>query len=150
MMFTDRQEAGARLGAALVGYAERHPVVVGITRGGVPVAREVARALGAALDIVVVKKMRAPNQPELGVGAIAEHDVQVLNEEVVRSLGLHGLDLARSRAEARGELHAAVANLRAGRAPRDLRGRTVIVVDDGLATGGTARGARVGATTGRP
>jgi putative phosphoribosyl transferase len=141
MEFTDRQDAGVRLAEALRGYEDRHPIVVGITRGGVPVAREVARALGAALDIVVVKKMRAPRQPELGVGAIAEQDVRVLNDEVVRSLRLGPLDLARARADARGELHAALVRLRGGRAPRDLRGRTVIVVDDGLATGGTARAA---------
>jgi len=141
MRFTDRHDAGARLAEALRGYEDRHPVVVGITRGGVPVAREVARSLGAALDIVVVKKMRAPSEPELGVGAVAEQDVRVLNDDVVRTLALSPLDLARARAEARGELHAAVAALRSGRAPRDLRGRTVIVVDDGLATGGTARAA---------
>ena len=125
----------AVIASELRGIAEDR-VVFGLARGGVPVAAEVARALGAPLDVLVVRKIGAPGNPEYGIGAIAEDDVRVLNQQdVVRLLGSVE-ELESAVARARAEIDAGVRRYRGGRSPIDVRGRSVIVVDDGLATGG--------------
>ena len=139
--FADRHAAGRELAARLSGLAAEDPVVIGLARGGVPVASEVARALGAPLDVLVVRKIGAPGNPEYGIGAIAESDVRVLNQQDVARLLVSVEELESAVARARAEIDARVRRYRGGRSPIDVRGRSVIVVDDGLATGGTARAA---------
>jgi putative phosphoribosyl transferase len=136
--FRDRSDAGRRLAALLQQFRRERPVVVGIPRGGVPVAAEVARALDAPLDIVVVRKIGAPHNPEYAIGAVAEGGVHVLGEEAVRALGLTEERCRALVAYGEQELRARQQRYRAGRAPIELTGRTVILVDDGLATGRSA------------
>jgi predicted phosphoribosyltransferase len=144
-MFRDRREAGERLAERLVerlgSPGAQHPVVVGLPRGGVEVAAAVADGLRAPLDIVVVRKLGCPWQPELGIGAIAEGGVRILNDQLVADLGIGAADLAAVTEREQVELERRVARYRRGRPPVDLDGRAVIVVDDGLATGYTARAA---------
>jgi len=139
--FKDRHEAGRVLAAHLASLAAEDPVVLGLARGGVPVAYEVAQGLGAPLDVLVVRKIGAPGNPEYGIGAITEGDVLVLNEHAVRRLLVSHEELETAIARARAEIEARVARYRGDRPALDVEGRTVIVVDDGLATGGTARAA---------
>ncbi len=136
--FQDRHEAGRRLAALLGHLREEQPLVVGIPRGGVPVAAEVASALGAPLDVAVVRKIGAPQNPELAIGALAEGGVHVLSERIVRMLGLSGAGLQTLIARAERELREYTRRYRGDREPVELTGRTVIVVDDGLATGSSA------------
>jgi predicted phosphoribosyltransferase len=141
-LFRDRRAAGRRLAAALGRYAGRPDVVVlALPRGGVPVAHEVARALGAPLDVFVVRKLGVPGQEELAMGALATPGVRVLNEPVVRGLGipLHVIDAVARQEEA--ELARRERLYRGDRPPLDVRGHTVILVDDGLATGATMHAA---------
>jgi len=141
MRFRDRRVAGELLAAQLTGRELTDPVVLGLPRGGVPVAFEVARRLGAPLDVLVVRKLGVPFQPELGMGAIGESGVRVLNPEVVRAARVTDDEIARVESSERTELERRAAVYRAGRAPVPLAGRTAVVVDDGIATGGTARAA---------
>lgn len=112
--------------------------MVGLPRGGVPVAREVADALGAPLDVLTVRKLGAPWNPELAIGAVAEDEIVVLNEALLRAEGVTRAELDRALERERIELHRRMARYRGGRPKLDVKGRTVIVVDDGLATGLTA------------
>ncbi|QEO15521.1 phosphoribosyltransferase [Agromyces intestinalis] len=137
--FRDRRDAGRRLGEALLGLAPSHPIVLGLPRGGVPVADEVARALGAPLDVLVVRKLGVPWRPEVAMGAVGEGDAVVWNDDVVRSSGVDAADRRRVEHRERDEVEARVRRFREGRAAVDLTGRTAIVVDDGVATGATAR-----------
>jgi putative phosphoribosyl transferase len=141
MLYRDRGDAGARLAEALLVYRERHPVVAALPRGGVPVGFEIARALGAELDAVVVRKIGAPHQPELALGAVGEDGVVVLDERLMDRLGVdeHSRDELVRRAE--GELAERLTAIRAVRPAARVKGRTVVVVDDGLATGSTMRAA---------
>jgi putative phosphoribosyl transferase len=139
--FTDRHAAGRELAERLRPLAAEHPVVLGLARGGVPVAHEVAQALEAPLDVLVVRKIGAPGNPEYGIGAIAEGGVRVLNQEAVRDLLVSVEELEAAVARERAELEARVKRYRGERPPVEVTGRAVIVVDDGLATGGTARAA---------
>src|SRR5437899_807147 len=133
--FRDRAEAGRLLGERLGEYAGRGDVVVlGLPRGGVPVAREVARALGAPLDVFLVRKLGLPGQPELAMGAIASGGTRVLNEELVRELRLDDALIERVAEREEAELVRREQAYRGERPPPDLRGRTVVLVDDGLAT----------------
>jgi putative phosphoribosyl transferase len=141
MPFRDRREAGQRLAELLASLRALSPLVLGLPRGGVPVAFEVARALDAPLDILVVRKLGVPFQPELGMGAVGEDGVRVLNAEVVREAGVTDAQLAAIEARERAEVDQRAARLRGGRPAILLTGRTVIIVDDGLATGATARAA---------
>ncbi|MQS15020.1 phosphoribosyltransferase [Streptomyces kaniharaensis] len=139
--FTDRIDAGRRLAARLGHLGGPGTVVVALPRGGVPVAAEVAAALGAPLDICVIRKLGVPYQPELGMGAIGEDGVRVLNDQVMRLAGVTEEQLAEVERQERAELERRARRYRGNRPPADLRGRTVIVVDDGIATGSTARAA---------
>ncbi|MFJ8433389.1 phosphoribosyltransferase family protein [Kitasatospora sp. NPDC094019] len=141
MRFTDRADAGRRLAARLAHLRGPDTVVVALPRGGVPVAAEVAAALAAPLDICVIRKLGVPEQPELGAGAIGEDGVRVLNQEVLRLARVTPGQLAAVEARERTELERRARRYRGDRSPVDLRGRTVVVVDDGVATGSTARAA---------
>src|SRR4051794_38932474 len=136
--FRDRAEAGRLLAERLHQYAGRDDVaVLGLPRGGVPVAFEVARALGAPLDVFLVRKLGVPRHEELAFGAIATGGTRVLNEEVVESLGIPLEWIEAIDAKERRELERRDRAYRGERPPPDLAGRTVILVDDGLATGST-------------
>jgi predicted phosphoribosyltransferase len=140
--FDDRSDAGRSLAAALAHYGGRDDVVVlALPRGGVPVGYEVATALGADLDVIVVRKLGAPGQEELALGAIAAGGTIVLNDDVVHDLGVPEAtvdDIARREGQ---ELARRERAYRGSRPAADLRDRTVILVDDGLATGATMRAA---------
>ena len=140
-MFRDRRHAGLLLGEMVRPLGLVRPVVLGLPRGGVVVAAEVARALDAPLDVLVVRKLGAPGNPELGIGAIAEGGVVVHNEALIARLGVSRVELERVAAQERAELERRTRAYRAGRPPRALEGCTAVVVDDGLATGYTARAA---------
>ena len=135
MEFLDRTDAGRKLAAQLLPFAAERPIVIGLPRGGVPVAVEVARALDAPLDILAVRKLGAPANPEYGVGAIAEDGTAVLNTEAARRVGMTRQALEATVEREVKELRRRVDRYRDGRQRIDVRGRTVIVVDDGLATG---------------
>ncbi|HEU0181598.1 MAG TPA: phosphoribosyltransferase family protein [Agromyces mariniharenae] len=141
--FTDRRDAGRRLARAFAGRAIDRPVVLGLPRGGVPVADELARALGAPLDVLVVRKLGLPRQPEVAMGAIGERGARVLNDDVLRYGRVRDAELAAVERKERAELESRVARFRGGAAPVDLTGRTAVIVDDGVATGATARVAAV-------
>ncbi|QKV98874.1 phosphoribosyltransferase [Streptomyces sp. NA02536] len=145
MRFRDRRQAGRELAARLRERRDEgalpDPVVLALPRGGVAVAAEVARALDAPLDVLVVRKIGAPFHEEFGVGAMAGDGVPVVDEDSLLRLGLSESDLAAVVARERAELRRREERYRQGRPPPDTRGRTVIVVDDGLATGSTARAA---------
>jgi putative phosphoribosyl transferase len=137
-MFRNREEAGRALARALERYSDEDVVVLALPRGGVPVAVPVAEELHAPVDVIVVRKLGVPFQPELAMGAVGEEGVLVLNEEIVRRSGVTPLELeALERAE-RHDVEARAARFR-GDAPRTpLDGRVAVVVDDGMATGATA------------
>lgn len=136
MRFLDRREAGARLSALLGRFAGRDDVIVlGLPRGGVPVAFEVARALRAPLDVCVVRKLGAPGQEELAIGALASGGTHVVDDAALRALDVSAAELERITAHERAELERRERAYRGARPAPDVRGRTVIVVDDGLATG---------------
>jgi putative phosphoribosyl transferase len=141
MTFIDRADAGRRLAAKLQYLRDERVVVLGLPRGGVPVAYEVARALDAPLDVIVVLKLGVPFQPELGMGAIGEEGVRIINEEVMRLTGVSDREVAEVEARERVELERRAQRFRAGRPRIMLAGRTVVVIDDGIATGSTARAA---------
>lgn len=142
MLYRDRREAGRFLARLLTEYAGRPDVVVlALPRGGVPVAYEVARALGAPLDLFLVRKLGLPGHEELAMGAIASGGVRVLNEDVVRALGISEDVVATVVAEELQELKRRERAYRGNRPAPDVRGKTVILIDDGLATGSTMRAA---------
>ncbi|MER6566228.1 phosphoribosyltransferase [Streptomyces sp. NPDC001093] len=145
MRFHDRVHAGRELAERLrirqEAGALTHPVVLALPRGGVTVAREVARALEAPLDVVVARKIGAPFQEELGVGALAGDDPPLFDKRTLDELGLTEEALDDVVERERAELHRREQRYREGRPPPELRDRTVIVVDDGVATGATARAA---------
>lgn len=137
--FTNRRDAGRRLGRSLSGRALHRPVVLGLPRGGVPVAAEVAAALEAPLDVLIVRKLGLPRQPEVAMGAIGEHGARVLNDDVLRFGAVSASDLAEVERRERAELEARVSRFRGGSSAVELAGRTAVIVDDGVATGATAR-----------
>ncbi len=143
MRFRDRLDAGRHLAGTLrrAGLHEPPPVVLGLPRGGVPVAFEVAEGLGAPLDVLVVRKLGVPFQHELAMGAIGEGGVRVENDDVLRSTGLGGGDLDEAEQRERPELERRALSYRDGRPRLALTGRCAIIVDDGVATGSTARAA---------
>jgi putative phosphoribosyl transferase len=133
--FLDRHDAGRQLAAELAAFAPAHPVIVALPRGGVPIAFEVARALRAPLDILAVRKLGAPGNPELGVGAVAEDGTGVLDQRSACRLGMTQAMLNRTLERESRELRRRVERYRDGRLAVAVSGRSVIVVDDGLATG---------------
>ncbi len=135
MVFEDRRDAGRRLAVLLAPFTEERPLVVALPRGGVPVALEVARALGAPLEVLAVRKIGAPAQPEYGIGAIAEGGTAVLDTQTAGRMGVTQQELDRVVERESLRIRHAVELFRGGREPADVRGRTVIVVDDGVATG---------------
>ena len=138
--FADRRQAGRILAQHLRSYAGRADVLVlGLPRGGVPVAYEVAQVLGAPLDVFLVRKLGAPGHEELAMGAIASGDVVVINEEVVRVLKISPEEVTAEVENEREELIRREALYRDGRPAPDVQGKTVILIDDGLATGSTMR-----------
>jgi len=140
--YRDRRDAGRRLGALLGAYANRHDVVVlALPRGGVPVAYEVASALGAPLDVFVVRKLGLPAHEELAMGALASGGVRVLDDELIRIARVSADDLQRVTAMEQAELNRRERLYRGARPFPDVRGKTAILIDDGLATGSTMRAA---------
>ena len=137
--FVDRADAGRRLAEELAFLKEEEPVVLALPRGGVPVGSEVARSLGAPLDVIVVRKLGVPFQPELGFGAIGEGGIRLLDRSLIRQARLTPEDIAAVEMKEREELDRRVRLYRGKRPPADVVGRTVVIVDDGLATGSTAR-----------
>ena len=141
MRFTDRTDAGRRLAKRVEHLRGENPVVLGLPRGGVPVAYEVATALHAPLDVLVVRKLGVPSQPELAMGAIGEGGVRVSNNDVIRRANVTEEEIAAVEERERADLDRQARLFRAGRPPVELRGRTAIIVDDGIATGATASAA---------
>jgi len=139
--FTDRTEAGRRLAERLASDASLDPIVIALPRGGVPVAAEVARRLRAPLDVLIVRKIGCPWHPELGVGALAEGGIRVLHERLVHDLGIEAAELEPIIEREQAEIERRARLYRGSEPALLLAGRVVIVVDDGLATGYTARAA---------
>ncbi len=151
VIFRDRTDAGRKLAARLKEYAGRTDVLVlALPRGGVPVAYEVAKELGAPLDVFLVRKLGVPGQEELAMGAIASGGVRVLNEDVVSYFGIPGEVIDIVGADERRELERRERTYRNGRPPPDVTGRVVILIDDGLATGSTMRAAAAALRAQRP
>jgi predicted phosphoribosyltransferase len=149
--FRDRADAGRQLAALLTRYAGCPDVLVlALPRGGVPVAFVVAQALGAPLDVFLVRKLGLPGQEELALGAVASGDVMVLNEPVLQAEAVSAAVIERVAAVERRELRRRELAYRADRPPVDVRGRTVILVDDGLATGSSMRSAVSALRRGQP
>ena len=140
-MFRNRKDAGEQLAAKLAPYAAEDPIVLALPRGGVPIGYEIAKALDARLDVLVVRKLGAPFNPEFGIGAIAPGGVRVLDEAVITYLGLSTGDIERIERQERAELNRRVREYRSEGELPNIEGETVILVDDGLATGVTARAA---------
>jgi predicted phosphoribosyltransferase len=138
-MFKDRTDAGARLAERLGHLVDRDPVVVGLTRGGVAVAAVVAEHLAAPLEIAIVRKLGVPHRREVGFGAIGENGIIVLDDEVVRSARITEVESAVTERHERVVMEGQVRSFRSDRERVDLSGRTVIVVDDGIANGTSAR-----------
>jgi putative phosphoribosyl transferase len=140
-MFLDRVDAGRELAGRLLHLRGEPVVVLGLPRGGVPVALQVAEALDAPLDVIVVRKLGVPFQPELGMGAIGEDGVRIVNDEVVRLAQVTERELAHVEDQERAELERRARRFRGDRPRLSLDGRVAVVVDDGIATGSTARAA---------
>jgi predicted phosphoribosyltransferase len=140
-IFENRREAGRQLAKALIkrGYKGENTLVLGIPRGGLVVTDEVAKALSATLDVIIARKLRAPYQPELGIGAVVDGDHIVLNEEVVRSVGASQDYLNREIAYQKEEVERRLRFYRDDHSVSEVAGKTVIVVDDGIVTGYTFR-----------
>src|SRR5215472_10096360 len=141
MRFRNRSDAGQRLAGRLEHLRGKDAVILGLPRGGVPVAAEVARALAAPLDIILVRKLGVPAQPELGMGAIGESDARIINPDVVRYAQVSEAQIAEVERRERAELQRRAQRFRGGAPHEPLAGRIAVIVDDGIATGSTARAA---------
>lgn len=141
MRFIDRADAGRRLAKHLAHLQGRNPVILGLPRGGVPVASEVARALNAPLDVIVIRKLGVPRRSELAMGAIGEGGVRVMNEGLVRTARIGADEIAEVERKERAELERRTRTFRGNRSRVPLDGLTAVVVDDGVATGSTAAAA---------
>ena len=140
-VFPDRRSAGTLLGAEVAKAKIGSPVVLGLPRGGVPVAAQVAEAIDAPLDVIVVRKLGVPRQPELAMGAIGENGVVIVNHDVVRASHTSEHELAKVEARERAELDRRLGSLRSVRPHQSLVDRPAVIVDDGIATGATIRAA---------
>lgn len=141
MVFADRHDAGQKLAAKLTAYRGKNTVVLGIPRGGVVVAAEVAKELNAPLDLIIPRKIGAPFHKELAVGAVAPDGTVILDEKSLEMFGLKKGDLQVEISQQVKEIERRSRSYRANREPLDFRGKAVIVVDDGIATGLTAKAA---------
>lgn len=141
MIFTDRAEAGRLLAQRLKSYGDREVIVLGVPRGGIPVAFEVANALRAPLDVFVLRKLGVPGYEELAFGAIASGGVRILDRNTIRAMGLTAWDIERVTEDEQRELERRERAYRGMRPPLDVSGLTVILVDDGIATGSSMRAA---------
>jgi putative phosphoribosyl transferase len=143
MSFTDRSDAGRQLAQALATYKDQQPVILALLRGGVPVAAEVAAALDAPLDLILVRKIGVPTQPELAMGAVANGGAPIVvrNDEVIRMAGVDEAEFAAVRDRELAEIERRRKLYLGDRAPVDVAGRVAIVIDDGIATGATTRAA---------
>jgi putative phosphoribosyl transferase len=141
MAFKNREDAGRRLATRLAPWHDEDVVVLGLPRGGVPVAYEVALALDAPLDVIIVRKLGVPVQPELGMGALGEDGVRVLNSEIIDLARISADELDAVERRERAEVERRSRQFRGGRAREPLDDRVVIIIDDGIATGSTARAA---------
>lgn len=148
--FADRRDAGRKLGALLAGYAVEAPVVVALPRGGVPVGYEIARRLGAQLEVLVSRKVGVPWQRELGLGAVAEGGHVYLSPDIVAAAHIGEEQLTAAIEAERAEVETRVRRFRGNRPAIPLGGRTVILVDDGIATGGTVRAALAALEVAKP
>ena len=152
MVYLTREQAGKMLARRLMPYASHNVVVLGVPRGGLPVAKEVADALGAALDVVVVRKLGAPGQPELGIGAVVDgdHPRAIFNQDIIEHLGVSEEYIDAEIARQLKEVNRRESAYRGGRAKVPLSGKIVIVVDDGIATGSSIRAALRGVRRQKP
>lgn len=141
MIFKNRVSAGKQLAEMLLPLASKDLIVLGLPRGGVPVAYEVAKRLNKPLDVIIVRKLGVPWQPELAFGAVSENDIVYLNESVITDLGISKEDQAQVLAEEKEEVAKRQHRFRGNRAPLDITNRSVVIVDDGIATGATAQAA---------
>ncbi|MDP3984391.1 MAG: phosphoribosyltransferase family protein [Acidimicrobiia bacterium] len=141
MFFRDRADAGRQLAARLAALDRANLVVLGLPRGGVVVASEVAAALAAPLDVIIVRKLGVPQQPELAMGAIGEGGVRVIDARLITAAGVSAGAIRRVEEMERAELERRARTFRAGRPPLSLQGATALIVDDGIATGSTAQAA---------
>jgi putative phosphoribosyl transferase len=148
--FRDRIDAGRLLVKHLGAYRGKDVLILGIPRGGVPVAAEVARGLDADLDVLVARKLGAPGQLELAIGAVTANGGEFLNEEIIRSLGVSGEYIQKAKKEQMAEAHRRETRFRGDRPEQRMQDRVVILVDDGLATGATMRAAVRSARKHRP
>ncbi len=139
--FEDRVDAGRQLGERLAEREWSDAVVLGLPRGGVPVAAEVARALDAPLDVLIVRKVGVPWRPELAMAAVGEDGAVVRNDDVIATAGVSRDELAAGERRERAEVEQRAVRFRGGRAPESLAGRTALIVDDGIATGASMRAA---------
>lgn len=140
-VFYDRPSAGALLGVEVGKLDLDSPVILGLPRGGVPVAAKVAEAIGAPLDVIVVRKLGAPYQPELAMGAIGENGTIILNQDVIRDSHVSEQELSEAESRERAELDMRLHRVRSVRPRQSMVGRSVVIVDDGIATGATIRAA---------
>lgn len=141
MFFKDRKDAGEQLGNALQKYKSENTVVIGIPRGGVVVAAEAARSLNAPLDVIIPRKLGAPHNPEVAIGAVTQDGTVIQDEVMVRRLGLSDLQIKQMAEQVSEEIRRRVEKYRNGKTGLDLRDKTVVVVDDGIATGFTVQAA---------
>ncbi len=143
MLFHDRKDAGQKLAGALLKYKSRHPVILALPRGGVPVAAEVAESLDAPLDLILVRKIGVPTQPELAMGAVVDgaEPIVVRNEDIIELTGVSQQEFDDICKEERAEIERRRQRYLGGRDRTEIKGQVVIVIDDGIATGATMRAA---------
>lgn len=140
-MFRDREDAGIQLATRLKQFGAQQPVVIGLPRGGVPVACVIAKTLHAPLDVIVVRKLGVPTNPELGFGAVSEEHVVVYNQDLIRLADIEQIDIDATIDRERREMNRRVTEIRKRFPEQPLKGRNVIIVDDGIATGIDAKAA---------
>lgn len=141
MIFENRVDAGKKLTEKLLEYKKQNPIVLALPRGGVPIGFEIAKRLKAPLDVLVVRKLGAPFNPEFGIGAIAPGDIRILDQTAIEHLGMSQDQVDQIEREEREELNRRIKKYRGSDSMPDIKDKTVILVDDGLATGVTARAA---------